>query len=76
MSWILREGHRSLTLKALFTLLLIELYPDEIKPPFWNVCKSSADPQNSLFLFEHQPSQINLYCQTRLTITTSRIEYP
>ncbi len=76
MSWILREGYRNLTVRAPCTLLLIELCQIEDKAPFWQVCRSLADPQSNAISFEHRVSEPNLHDPTQPFILTSPIEYP
>ena len=76
MSWILLEGDGNLTVMARFTVLIIELCPDEGKPTFWQVRRPSADPISNAISFEHRVSQLNVHCQTPLFNITSPIEYP
>jgi hypothetical protein len=75
MSWILREGGGNLTVMVCFTVLIIELCPDEGKPTFWQVLRLSADPQRNAICLDHLFSQLDVHYQAPLFSTTSPIEY-
>jgi hypothetical protein len=76
MSWILPDDNSNLTVTARSKLLLLELCPDEEKPPHLQTPKSSTDPPRIASSFENRACHPNLYCQPPLVIPTFSIEYP
>jgi len=76
MSWILHEGRRNKAVSMHCTFLLLELCPDEGKPPFLQLRRSPANSHSNAISLEHRVSKPNLQCQTQLFIITSPIEYP
>lgn len=76
MSWILPDDHTDVIVAARSIPFLLELCPNEKKPPLLQISKSSLDAPPIAISFENRTSHLNLHYQIRLIIPTFSIEYP
>ena len=76
MSWILPEDHSNAIATTRSITLLLEICPDEKKPPLLQISKSSSDPPTIAISFENRISHRNLHYQTPHFIHAFSIEYP
>lgn len=76
MSWILPDDHADVIVAARSIPFLLELCPNEKKPPLLQISKSSLDLLPIAISFEIRTSHLNLQYQMRLITPTLSIEYP
>ena len=76
MSWILPDDHTDVIVAARSIPFLLDLCPNEKKPPLLQISKFSLDPPPIAISFENRTIHRNLHYQTLPFIHAFSIEYP